>query len=120
MKFYLVVLTLTISGLCLSGCATKYQKGNLLQGGYHERQISSNNFEISFSNGLFTADGHPAKQDKIVMKRAAEITLKYGYTHFTYRVNLLNNSIQITCCTENEAFYNAFNAQEVLNYIQSS
>ncbi len=119
MKFKWKLLFFSLPVFFLAGCGSvKYQEKSFLYGGYSHRQINNQNFEIEFAKGLFSSTGHPADTDKIIVRRAAEITLQNGFTHFSYRVNPLCNSIQITCYYDDNQIPHAFNAQEVLSYVR--
>ncbi len=62
----------------MTGCATPYQaKG--FQGGYVERQLSSDEFWIGFE-GNVGLDRKTLKQS--LLRQAAEVTLQHGFTHF--------------------------------------
>ena len=61
------------------GCATSYQaKG--FQGGYADEQIEHDSFWVSFHGNVPSLD--PAALEQGLLHRAAEVTLKHGFTHF--------------------------------------
>ena len=64
--------------LLLSGCATGYNKRGLF-GGYENRAITNNIFEVSFSgNGFLDMN----KAEALALLRCASLTLENGYGYF--------------------------------------
>lgn len=73
-----ILLYSVFSLFLLTACATSYQSSGLM-GGYQEKQISSDVILVSFKgNGLTSIQ----KTYSYAMKRAAEVTLKNGYSYF--------------------------------------
>ena len=67
-----------LCGLSVSGCATPYQAQGF-QGGYSEVQIDERTFQIHFEGNV----GLDRKTvDTSLLRRAAELTLREGFTHF--------------------------------------
>jgi len=62
----------------VAGCATPYQKMGF-GGGYDDFRVTENEFEITFRG-----NGHTAQEQvsRYVLRRASEVTLQNGYTHF--------------------------------------
>ncbi len=60
------------------GCATPYQKRGFL-GGYDDFRITQDVFEVSF-----TGNGHTPREkvSRYVLRRASEVALTHGFTHF--------------------------------------
>jgi hypothetical protein len=71
--FYPVLL-----GAMLTACATSYQSNGLM-GGYSEKQLKENVFEVKFGgNGLTTRQ----RATDFALLRSAELTLERGYNYF--------------------------------------
>ena len=68
-----------VLALALAGCATQYQSSGLT-GGYSETQIDANVFRISATGNAMTS---LERAEEMALLRAAELTLKNGFTHFT-------------------------------------
>lgn len=82
MKKSLLVLLIV---LLLTGCATGYYGDNLFTGdGYKEKSLSSDTMLVTFNGNGFT---NANKTYSYAMKRAAQVTLKHGYSYFL----VLNN-----------------------------
>ena len=62
----------------ITGCATIYQPKNLF-GGYSASQINENTWKVTFEGNGYTSK---TRTENFAMRRAAEITLREGYTHF--------------------------------------
>ena len=69
---------LTVFFFFITSCATIYQPKNLL-GGYSASQINENTWKVTFEGNSYTSK---ARAENFAMRRAAEITLREGYTHF--------------------------------------
>ena len=64
--------------IVLGGCATKYQPMGFA-GGYDDFRITKDTFEITFrGNGRTAAE----TVSRYVFRRASEVTLLHGFTHF--------------------------------------
>lgn len=64
----------------LAGCGTPYQEeGFFSGGGYKDFQVTKDTFVISFRGNAFTSKETVLKYS---LRRAAEITLQHGYSHF--------------------------------------
>ena len=72
---------LLCSMLCwlFSGCSTPYQSKGFLGRGYSDFQVTKDTFVINFQGNGFTPKETALKY---VLRRAAEITLQHGYSHF--------------------------------------
>lgn len=70
----------TVLGLaiCLTGCATPYQRDGL-RGGYQEVQLDENVYRITFQGNGYTT---PRKVTDYILLRSAELTLEKGYRYF--------------------------------------
>ena len=69
---------LIISIFLFAGCATQY-KADGLTGGYSQIQINEKTWQVSLrGNGKKKKN----RAQKFAMRRAAEITLEQGFTHF--------------------------------------
>jgi hypothetical protein len=65
-------------GAMLTACATSYQSNGLM-GGYSEKQLKENVFEVKFGgNGLTTRQ----RATDFALLRSAELTLEKGYNYF--------------------------------------
>jgi len=64
--------------LVISGCATPYQK-RTARFGYDDFRIAEDLFEVSFSGNVKTPISDVSKY---VFRRASEVTLTNGFTHF--------------------------------------
>jgi hypothetical protein len=77
-------LALAATVVALAGCVsqTPYQaSGPDSRHGYHEQQLAENRFRVSFSGNSAT----PRETvENYLLYRAAEVTLKQGYTHFVF------------------------------------
>ena len=67
-----------ISIFLFAGCATQY-KADGLTGGYSQIQINEKTWQVSFRGNGYTSKN---RAQKFAMRRAAEITIEQGYTHF--------------------------------------
>ncbi len=77
MKKSLLVLLIA---LFLTGCASGYGKyGFFNSGGYQEKSLSSDSVLVTFTGSSYTSI---EKTYAYAMRRAAEITLKHGYSYF--------------------------------------
>jgi hypothetical protein len=74
------LLSLTLIGLLIlaGGCVTQYQKTGLT-GGFLEKQLSRNEFEVGFLGNGYTS-GQRAVD--LCLLRCAELTLGHGFNHF--------------------------------------
>ncbi|MCH8149242.1 MAG: hypothetical protein IH987_14875 [Planctomycetes bacterium] len=77
------------------GCSTKYQPMGFM-GGYDDFRIAADTFEISFRGNASTP---PESVSRYTFRRASEVTLLHGYTHFLCvseadrtRVDIVTNS----------------------------
>ena len=71
-------LLITIVLLC-SSCATKYGPENYL-GGYSELRVSNDMYRVSFVGNEATTQEW---NYRMFLRRAAELTIQSGFTHFT-------------------------------------
>ena len=62
---------------CL-GCATPYQKVGS-NGGYDDFRINASDFEVTFRGNAHTSE---ETVSKYILRRASELTLQHGFTHF--------------------------------------
>ena len=62
----------------ITSCATSYQP-QAWTGGYSELQINENTWKVTFQGNGYTSK---TRAENFAMRRAAEITLREGYTHF--------------------------------------
>ena len=67
-----------ISIFLFAGCATQY-KADGLTGGYSQIQINEKTWQVSFRGNGYTSKN---RAQKFAMRRAAEITIEQGFTHF--------------------------------------
>ena len=67
-----------ISILLFAGCATQY-KADGLTGGYSQIQINEKTWQVTFRGNGYTSNN---RAQKFAMRRAAEITIEQGFTHF--------------------------------------
>lgn len=61
------------------GCATGYHPANGLSGGFSEMRLNDRAYEVSFRGNGVTK---PEEAQRMAMRRAADLTIKSGYTHF--------------------------------------
>ena len=77
-KIALLLLTVV-----LVGCATSYQKSSDFffsdKTGYSDYQIDQNKFSVTFTGNQYTSNDQVMAH---AIKRASELTLQHGYTHF--------------------------------------
>lgn len=118
-----------LCGIGLLGCATPYQAGGF-QGGYSVRPVTEDTFQISFE-GNVPLDRKVLQQS--LLRRAAEVTLEHGYTHFALlsrsgntgigfvlRPGILGpirqtgRSIVVQCYRSHTAEHGALDARQVL------
>lgn len=113
-KYTLIFLSL----LAFSSCAPKYQEGNMLIGGYASTQLGDRAFQITYRPGLFLNEKDLSKKDFVILRRAAEVTLAKGFTHFTHTVNTLTNGLMIHLYNKSDEDLpsQAINAHELLTY----
>jgi hypothetical protein len=69
---------LLLAALLLAGCQTKYQETGLT-GGYKDKQLGPDRYQISASGNGYTSEQRIAD---MMMLRAAELTLQHGYARF--------------------------------------
>jgi hypothetical protein len=71
-------LAIAFISAAVSGCATPYQP-NGFTGGFTETQIAENVWRVTFEGNGHTGS---KKAEDFALLRAADLTLKTGYTHF--------------------------------------
>jgi hypothetical protein len=74
MKYFLVIIFTS----ALFSCATGYHKKGF-SGGYWERKMSNNMFEVGFRGNGYTSS---ETVNSYFKRRCAELTLKSGFSHF--------------------------------------
>jgi hypothetical protein len=72
-----VVLSLPI--LLLAAACTAYQPAGL-SGGFSETRLSATSFQVHFRGNTYTS---PARVEKFMLRRGAELALENGYRYFT-------------------------------------
>ena len=72
------VLSLIVTTLLVTGCATNYQPSDYA-GGYEHERLAENRYIVSFRGNGFTSS---ARSRDFAMLRAAEIGLQLGYAYF--------------------------------------
>jgi hypothetical protein len=72
---------LLLAALLLAGCQTKYQETGLT-GGYKDKQLGPDRYQISASGNGYTSEQRIAD---MMMLRAAELTLQHGYARWLLR-----------------------------------
>lgn len=97
-----------------TGCAARYQESSFFSGGFTDERISSHTFVVTYNSGLFNNENNPAKKDQFIIRRAAELTLNSGFTHFTIRP--VHDGLHVQCHQKDEAPETAFDAQTVLKF----
>lgn len=60
----------------------KVREGSFTQHGYSCKQLSDRSFEIGYKAGLFTRLDCASEKDKLIITRAAELTLEKGFQYF--------------------------------------
>ena len=65
--------------VALTSCATLYQKEGIFTNGYSDLRSGRDTFVVTFRANEMT---RPEKVRKYALKRAAAVTLKYGYQYF--------------------------------------
>jgi len=65
--------------ILVAGCSTPYQKMGYT-GGHDDFRVTENEFEITFRGNQYTRE---EQVSRFVLRRAAEVTLENGFTHFT-------------------------------------
>jgi hypothetical protein len=73
-----VLITTIILSFLVCGCATTYQPHGAT-GGYSERRLSDNSFQIRFNGNGYT---HRDVAKDYALLRSAEVTLLAGYKYF--------------------------------------
>ena len=73
-KIYSILTILIIT----TSCATSYKEDGLT-GGYSQVQINENTWQVSFRGNGYTSQ---TRAQRFAMRRAAEITIEQGFTHF--------------------------------------
>jgi hypothetical protein len=82
--FQRLFLSLTAIGGLLAACTTgpEYKpRGEGERIGYTDERLSSNRFRVTFSGGTRT---ERAQVEDYLLRRAAEVTLQSGFTHFVF------------------------------------
>jgi len=79
--------TIVLAAFLATACATGplYQPrtpGSTV--GYADLQLSQNRYRVTFSGGY---DSTPSDVEMFVLRRAAEVTLQNGYTHFVIQTS---------------------------------
>ncbi len=69
---------LVVSAMVMAGCATPYQH-KTFRGGYAERQMSENVFEVSFRGNTYS--GKQQVSD-LCLLRSAQVALEHGFRYF--------------------------------------
>ena len=72
---YVVALVLSVA---VAACATQYQTQGF-SGGYVDRQIDANTYNVAFSGNGYTSSDHI---DTSLLYRCAELTAAAGYDYF--------------------------------------
>jgi hypothetical protein len=74
-----------LAALALSGCASSLGSTYRPKGGgrigYSDEQLAPNRFRVSFAG---PAGGKLVDVEDLLLRRAAEITIRAGYTHFVF------------------------------------
>ncbi len=76
--FYYKKILLLMLMLLTIGCATPYKRSGFA-GGYRDYKIKDNMYTVYFGGNGYT---NAEKCNQYAMRRAAEVTLENGYTHF--------------------------------------
>ena len=109
---------LTVFFFFITSCATIYQPKNLF-GGYSASQINENTWKVTFEGNSYTSK---ARAENFAMRRAAEITLREGYTHFlitdsdTYVKTSVHTIPQNSTTTEIVSDYGNFQYSDTTYY----
>ena len=109
---------LTVFFFFITSCATIYQPKNLL-GGYSASQINENTWKVTFEGNSYTSK---TRAENFAMRRAAEITLREGYTHFlitdsdTYVKTSVHTIPQISRTTGTVSDYGNFQYSDTTYY----
>lgn len=75
MTKFLFVLPL----IALASCATDYQKEGIFSNGYSDYRLAEDTFVVTFRANEYTS---PEKVKKYALRRAAELAVRHGYSHF--------------------------------------
>lgn len=96
-----LLIVIACASLCLvAGCATPYHSEGVL-GGYSEKQLSPDTFEIHFTgNGYVSQE----KAKDFVMLHACEVCLQHGFNGFVVLKGNLDESVVV----DNNWFYGKF------------
>ena len=65
--------------LALASCATDYQKEGIFSNGYSDYRLAEDTFVVTFRANEYTS---PEKVKKYALRRAAELAVRHGYSHF--------------------------------------
>jgi hypothetical protein len=79
-----------------SGCASSFGPTYRPRGanesiGYSDEQIASNRFRVSFAG---PAGSKLVEVEDLLLRRAAEITIKHGYTHFVFNTRRIETNLR--------------------------
>lgn len=86
------LVTLTIAGSILAGCATAYKPSGF-SGGFSETQLAENVWRVRFNGNGYTRS---QRAEDLALLRSAELTLTNGYTHFVLADSRTANDIFTT------------------------
>lgn len=73
-----LIVAWVVGALLLGGCATQYNKYGFL-GGYEDRAVEDNIFEVAFAGNAFIDE---KKAEDFALLRCAYLTIENGYRYF--------------------------------------
>lgn len=98
--------------LLLTGCSPACHKANFWNGGYQESQVNDHEFVVTYREGVVSGylfETNYFDKERILVLRAAELTLQNGFTHFDLRKGNSPDVVHIHCYA-NEATDTAIDA----------
>ena len=85
-----------LMAVALLGCASAFGPSYRPRGanesvGYSDEQIAPNRFRVSFAG---PAGSKLVEVEDLLLRRAAEITIKHGYTHFVFNTRRIETNLR--------------------------
>lgn len=81
--------------LLLTSCATTYGPEGSFSGGYSEIKLNDRTYQITFNGNAYTSQ---SKVKRFALRRAAELTIQNGGTHFIILTN--NTAVETSTHTQ--------------------
>lgn len=105
---------LAAAALLAAGCASTYQPHGF-SGGYSDSQLDANVFRVSFRGNGYTT---PERAEDMATLRAAELTLRHGFTHFAIlekRYDVEHSSFTAPAQTQTRGTVSSYGGTSYLN-----